>query len=173
MIELSVITPVLNAIDHIGPCIDNVIAQDVLEIERLIVDGGSTDGTVEFVRQAAERHPHIRLIEGTDRGRSHAMNKGVAFANASILGTLNVDDRYYPGAVALKIAISHLRNATEPADERQVTALSNRLSAPSPFGRRGALIGGSRGPYLFEMALGPLQLLTRLPLRQQQVEAEN
>ena len=97
--QLSVITPVFNGIRFIEFCIRNVIDQRCDEAEHLIVDGGSTDGTVELIRKYASEDPHIRWSSEADHGQSDAMNKGIAAARGSILGFLNVDDYYEPGVL--------------------------------------------------------------------------
>ena len=97
--QLSVITPVRNGVRFIESCIRNVIDQKCGEAEHLIVDGGSTDGTVEIIQKYAGEYPHIQWISEADRGRSHAMNKGIARSAGRILGFLNVDDYYEPGTL--------------------------------------------------------------------------
>jgi glycosyltransferase involved in cell wall biosynthesis len=93
---LSVITPVLNGQDHIAKAIENVIEQDCPYVEHVIVDGGSTDGTLEIVRSYARSHSHIAWFSGKDGGQSEAMNKGIQKARGGIVGFLNCDDRYEP-----------------------------------------------------------------------------
>ena len=61
----------------------------------MVVDGGSTDGTVDILDHAGG----VRYVSEPDRGLSHAMNKGVAMASGSIVGWLNADDVYLPGAL--------------------------------------------------------------------------
>ena len=95
---ISVVTPVYNGEKYIEACIQSVISQAFPELEHIIIDGGSTDRTVEIVRRYADQYPHIRWISEKDRGQSHAMNKGIAMARGDILGILNVDDSYAPGA---------------------------------------------------------------------------
>jgi glycosyltransferase involved in cell wall biosynthesis len=112
-VSLSIITPVLNGIDRIMHCIENVRRHAVTDYEHLIVDGGSSDGTLDVVRSALDQDPHIRLLTGPDRGQSHAMNKGVAAARGAIVGFLNVDDEYLAGGPAL--AMANLRSAPEPS----------------------------------------------------------
>jgi glycosyltransferase involved in cell wall biosynthesis len=75
--HLSIITPVFNGIRFVESCIKNVIDQVCDGLEHLIVDGGSSDGTVDVIRQYAARYPHIRWVSEVDRGQSDAMNKGV------------------------------------------------------------------------------------------------
>ncbi|HOQ41341.1 MAG TPA: glycosyltransferase family 2 protein [Smithellaceae bacterium] len=96
---ISVITPVYNGILHIESCIVNVLEQACADAEHIIVDGGSTDGTVEVIKRYAEHYRHIRWLSEKDRGQSDAMNKGIQMAKGDILGFLNVDDFYEPGCL--------------------------------------------------------------------------
>jgi glycosyltransferase involved in cell wall biosynthesis len=91
---LSVITPVYNGKRFIDLCLKNVIDQKCPGVEHIIVDGGSTDGTVEVIHKFATEYSHIRWVSEKDHGQSEAMNKGVGMANGSIIGFLNVDDYY-------------------------------------------------------------------------------
>ncbi len=93
-VRLSVITPVFNGIRFIESCMMNVIEQNCSNVEHVIIDGGSTDGTVEIIRAYAERYAHIRWVSEKDKGQSDAMNKGVQMAQGAVLGFLNVDDYY-------------------------------------------------------------------------------
>lgn len=93
---ISVITPVYNSKQFIEDCIKNVIDQNCPQVEHIIVDGNSTDGTVEIIKQYADKHQHIKWISEKDKGQSDAMNKGIAMANGSILSFLNADDYYNP-----------------------------------------------------------------------------
>jgi glycosyltransferase involved in cell wall biosynthesis len=111
--RLSVITPVLNGIRFIEFCIGNVIDQGCPDVEHIIVDGGSSDGTLEIIRRYAQRYPHIRWISGQDQGQSDAMNTGVSMAGGDILGILNVDDYYQAGT--LREVIDRCASLPEPA----------------------------------------------------------
>lgn len=94
---LSIITPVFNSVGFIEKCLNNVIEQNGGDaVEHIIVDGGSTDGTVDVIRHYAKKYTHIRFISEPDKGQSHAMNKGIKLANGSIISFLNADDVYYP-----------------------------------------------------------------------------
>jgi glycosyltransferase involved in cell wall biosynthesis len=91
---ISIITPVFNGLHFIEFCIQNVIGQKCPEVEHIIVDGGSTDGTVEIIKRYADQYPHIRWVSEKDKGQSDAMNKGISMAKGEILGFLNADDFY-------------------------------------------------------------------------------
>jgi glycosyltransferase involved in cell wall biosynthesis len=96
---LSIITPVYNAKTFIAGCIDSVATQVSPSIEHIIVDGGSTDGTLDVIRAKARDYPHIRFISEPDRGQSDAMNKGLRMARAEYVGFLNADDFYEAGVL--------------------------------------------------------------------------
>jgi glycosyltransferase involved in cell wall biosynthesis len=98
--DISVITPVYNGERFIESCLRSVVDQNCQNIEHLIIDGGSTDRTLGIVKQYADHHPHIRWISEKDKGQSDAMNKGLRFARGALVGFLNADDFYEPGALA-------------------------------------------------------------------------
>jgi glycosyltransferase involved in cell wall biosynthesis len=97
---VSVITPTFNGIRFIDACIDSVVAQGAVVLEHLILDGGSTDGTIERIKDLCSVYPHLRFFSGPDRGQSHALNKGSDAASGKYISILNVDDFYEPGALA-------------------------------------------------------------------------
>lgn len=109
---ISIVTPVYNGIRFIEFCINNVIAQECPVLEHIIVDGGSTDGTVEVIRRYAEKFPHIRWVSGKDKGQSDAMNKGIMMAAGDILSFLNVDDYYEPGT--LNFVVNEFKKLPQP-----------------------------------------------------------
>jgi GT2 family glycosyltransferase len=76
--------------------LESVATQDYPLVEHIVVDGGSTDGTVEVLRS----RPNVRWISEPDEGLSDAVNKGVAMATGDLIGWLNADDLYHPGALA-------------------------------------------------------------------------
>ncbi len=95
--KLTVITPVFNGREFIEKCLRNVIEQNVgADVEHLIIDGASNDGTPEIIQQYASKYPHIRYISEPDKGQSDAMNKGIKMAKGEWIGFLNADDFYAP-----------------------------------------------------------------------------
>lgn len=92
----SIVTPALNAEATIAQALESVASQGVPGIEQIVVDGGSTDATLEI----ASGFPGVKVIPGPDRGLSDAVNKGIEAAEGEIVGWLNADDRYLPGALA-------------------------------------------------------------------------
>jgi glycosyltransferase involved in cell wall biosynthesis len=93
---ITVVTPSLNAAATIDETLRSVREQEYPHIEHVVVDGASTDGTVEIL----ERTEGIRYVSEPDRGLSDAVNKGIAMARNDVIGWLNADDLYLPGALA-------------------------------------------------------------------------
>jgi len=92
--KISVITPAFKSCDTLQRAIESVLAQDYPHYEHVVVDGGSTDGSVELLG----RYPHLRWISEPDKGQVDAMRKGFALSSGEIIGNLNADDWYLPGA---------------------------------------------------------------------------
>jgi GT2 family glycosyltransferase len=92
---ITVVTPCLNAAPTLPEALASVRAQGYPRLEHVVVDGGSSDGTLDILR-AAEG---VRWISEPDRGLAHAMNKGIAMAQGEVIGWLNADDRYLPRAL--------------------------------------------------------------------------
>lgn len=94
---VTVVTPSYNQARYIRATIESVLSQDYPNIEYIVMDGGSTDGTAAVVKDYASR---LTFISEKDRGQSHAINKGFLLARGGILSWLNSDDLYLPGAVS-------------------------------------------------------------------------
>jgi glycosyltransferase involved in cell wall biosynthesis len=92
MIKISIVTPSFNSAKFIEDCIQSVLNQNYPNFEHIIVDGCSTDGTVEILK----KYPHLKWISEPDEGQSDALNKGFKMATGEIIGWLNADEIYLP-----------------------------------------------------------------------------
>jgi len=94
--SFTIVTPCLNGAATLEQALESVREQDYAgEVEHVVVDGGSTDGTLEILDAA-----RVRYISEPDRGLSDAVNKGIRMARGDVVGWLNADDVYLPGALA-------------------------------------------------------------------------
>jgi len=93
--RISIITPCLNRARFIREAVESVLNQGYPDFEHIIVDGGSTDGTLTVL----EKYPHLRVISEPDKGMYDAINKGLHFARGAVIGLLNSDDLYAAGSL--------------------------------------------------------------------------
>lgn len=97
---VSIVTPCRNAAEFIEATLHSVLSQDYPRIEYIVVDGGSTDGTLEILKRYESR---LRWVTGHDRGAADAINRGFALSRGEIFAYLNADDVYLPGAVSTAV----------------------------------------------------------------------
>jgi len=94
--SLTILTPSYNHADFIEQTIRSVLDQGYPALDYFVLDGGSTDGTVEILARYADR---LRYVSGPDGGQAAALNKGFAESSGEIIGWINSDDYYAPGAL--------------------------------------------------------------------------
>lgn len=135
---VSIVTPSLNAATYLEQAIESVLAQDYPRIEYLVVDGGSTDGTLELLRRYQGR---LSFVSQPDRGPVEAINRGFELSRGELLAWLSADDYYAPGAVSAAVAgfAAHPEIAVVYGEAEWVDELGRRLgdypTAPFDVGR--------------------------------------
>lgn len=93
--RISIIIPCYNARKFLAACLEGVLAQAYADKEVIVVDGASTDGTLDIIKDYSAKHPFIRWVAEKDRGVYDAMNKGVGMASGEWLYFLGADDAFY------------------------------------------------------------------------------
>jgi len=96
--DISIVIPSFNQAAFLPETLDSILSQaDAPTMQVVVVDGGSTDGTLEILESLDD--PRVEWISEPDRGQAHAINKGMALAGGVVVGWLNSDDTYAPGAL--------------------------------------------------------------------------
>lgn len=91
---ISILTPSFNRAGLIAEAVKSVLAQDYPDFEHIIIDGASTDGTLDVLAH----YPHLHIISEPDQGMYDAINKGLQATRGDLIGWLNSDDLLLPGA---------------------------------------------------------------------------
>jgi glycosyltransferase involved in cell wall biosynthesis len=161
---VSVVTPTLNQARYLEATIRSIRAQTYPDIEHIVIDGGSTDGTLELLRRLAGDES-LRWLTEPDDGMYDAINKGLALTTGEVLAYLNSDDAWMPWAVATVMRVFEARPEVElvfgdglkveepsgvqrlrlfPPFDRQSLANHESLMQPAVFWRRSLFerIGG-------------------------------
>ncbi len=93
---ISIVTPSYNQAQFIRATIDSVLSQNYPNLEYFVIDGGSTDGTIEILQSYGKK---LNWVSEKDRGQTHAINKGLKKSSGEVLAYLNSDDVYMPGTL--------------------------------------------------------------------------
>jgi glycosyltransferase involved in cell wall biosynthesis len=99
--KVSIVTPSFNQGQFIECTLRSVAEQSGVEIEHVVFDGGSNDDTVAVLKRF---NPPVRWVSKKDRGQTDAVNQGIRATDGEVVGWLNSDDVYYPGAIARVVA---------------------------------------------------------------------
>lgn len=95
MPKVSILLPSFNVVRYIRPCLDSVLHQTLTDLEILCIDAHSTDGTLDILREYAQKDPRIRLILSDQKSYGHQMNLGLKAAQGEYIGIVETDD-YVP-----------------------------------------------------------------------------
>lgn len=101
---VSVVMPSLNQARFIEAAVNSVLGQDYRNVELIVADGGSDDGTVQLLQRKAEEDSRLRWFSEPDSGPANAVNKALVRVRGTVVGWLNSDDVYTPGAVLRAVA---------------------------------------------------------------------
>ena len=93
--KISIITITYNSAKTVQRALDSVQSQHYKDIEHIIVDGASTDGTKDLIAAYAKQHPNVRWVSEKDDGIYNALNKGIRMATGDVIGFLHSDDVLY------------------------------------------------------------------------------
>jgi glycosyltransferase involved in cell wall biosynthesis len=94
-VRVSIVTVCLNGKRYLDQAIQSVLSQDYHDLEYVIIDGGSTDGSLDLIRAYAAMDSRVKWFAGPDKGIADAMNKGIRMASGDIVAFLHADD-FYP-----------------------------------------------------------------------------
>jgi glycosyltransferase involved in cell wall biosynthesis len=148
---VSIVTPSYNAAPYLRAAIESVLGQDYPHIEYLVMDGGSTDGTVELLKSYGDR---FSWVSEKDDGQSDAIARGFERTGGAIIGWINADDLLKPGAVsaAVEAFLAHPESALVYGDADFIDA-DGRFIAPctvvEPYSRHRLL---HYGDYIIQPA---------------------
>ena len=104
---VSIVTPSYNQGRFLGECLDSMFRQDYPDLEVLVIDGGSTDGSVGIIKANEARLAY--WCSEPDAGQGAAINKGLSLATGELVAWLNADDFYLPGALT-RVARAYRKN---------------------------------------------------------------
>ncbi|MCK9335617.1 MAG: glycosyltransferase family 2 protein, partial [Candidatus Cloacimonetes bacterium] len=93
--KISIIVPLFNKVNEVQRAIDSIFSQTIHNYELIIVDGGSTDGSLDVIKKY-ETDPRYNLIHQVSKGISGARNEGISSATAELITFLDADDVWLP-----------------------------------------------------------------------------
>jgi len=110
-LKISIITAVYNRADTIGQAMESVAQQSHSDVEHLVVDGASSDGTLQEIRD--RQHAKMRVISEPDKGIYDALNKGISAASGEVIGLMHSDDFFAHNEVLAKVVACFARTGAD------------------------------------------------------------
>ncbi len=105
--KISVITVTRNAVDRLEATLESVFSQQGVELESIVVDGASSDGTVDIITRFAAEHPdNMKWISRPDSGIYQALNRGIEMATGEVVGLLHAGDHFTSADVLAHVAVA-------------------------------------------------------------------
>jgi glycosyltransferase involved in cell wall biosynthesis len=149
-LKVSILTVVYNGAKTIRQSIDSVLTQDYSDIEYIMIDGNSTDGTVEIVKSYGDRI--AKFVSEPDNGIYDAMNKGIQLAAGDVIGILNSDDFYaYPGVISDVVSLMRSKEIQGVYGDLEYVDATNETIVKrkwvSGIYKRGSFINGWMPPH--------------------------
>ena len=130
--KISIITATYNSAATIADTINSVLSQDYSDIEYLVIDGGSSDATIEIVKANAPKFDgRLRWISENDHGIYDAMNKGIRMATGDIVGILNSDDYYTSNDVLSTYANAFKTSKVDGQPHKVARYYSSKIFRPT------------------------------------------
>ena len=95
-VKVSVILPVYNASDYLHQCMDSIVGQTLKDIEIICVDDGSTDNSLDILKEYEQKDKRVKVIQQKNAGAGAARNNGLSIATGEYLSFLDSDDFFEP-----------------------------------------------------------------------------
>lgn len=125
---VSIVVPAYNAQDYVAETIESLLAQTYKDLEIIVINDGSKDGTQKILEKYSDR---VQVLQHENQGQAHTLNKGWAMAKGDLIGYLSADDIFYPDCIAELVA--HLKTKPELVgvypDYDLIDAKSRKLKA--------------------------------------------
>ena len=139
--KVSLITACYNSAATIRTCFDSVLSQQCVDLEYIVVDGGSKDGTVDIIKEYSTRSTRLsfKWLSEPDQGMYDAINKGIKMATGDVVGILNADD-----VLATDDTLAHVAAAFAEEEDKKLKSGSDHLFNKSEGHRIDALYADIR-----------------------------